>query len=135
MIYLITLLRFVTWKSPVRTSNAKGGELTHRIEYWKENHGSVTHFQKKKSWWIRDFSSESPRFLEMGDPASGDPGQGQGKPDEDNIRVVCRFRPLNEVEERTGSKFVVKFPDDQCASVSVSVFWRNFMISERKILA
>ena len=31
--YLITLLGFVTWKSPVRTSNAKGGELTHRIEY------------------------------------------------------------------------------------------------------
>jgi len=58
----------------------------------------------------------------MGDPASGDPGQGQGKPDEDNIRVVCRFRPLNEVEERTGSKFVVKFPDDQCASVSGKVY-------------
>jgi len=63
----------------------------------------------------------------MGDPASsGDPGAGPGgvqaKPDEDNIRVVCRFRPLNNVEERTGSKFVVKFPDDQCASVSGKVY-------------
>jgi len=63
----------------------------------------------------------------MGDPASsGDPGAGPGgvqdKPSEDNIRVVCRFRPLNDSEERSHSKFVVKFPDDQCASVSGKVY-------------
>ena len=34
-----------------------------------------------------------------------------------NIRVMCRFRPLNESEKTTGSKEVVKFPkdaDDTC---------------------
>ena len=44
-------------------------------------------------------------------------------PSEDSIRVVCRFRPLNDTEERTGSKFIVKFPsgtDDQCVSIGVS---------------
>ena len=44
-------------------------------------------------------------------------------PSEDNIRVVCRFRPLNDSEERAGSKFVVKFPqgaDEQCVSIGVS---------------
>ncbi len=30
-----------------------------------------------------------------------------------NIRVMCRFRPLNDSEERAGSKMVVKFPADQ----------------------
>ena len=29
-----------------------------------------------------------------------------------NIRVMCRFRPLNDSEERSGSKMVVKFPSD-----------------------
>ena len=29
-----------------------------------------------------------------------------------NIRVMCRFRPLNESEEKSGSKLVVKFPKD-----------------------
>ena len=58
----------------------------------------------------------------MADPANpGGNGAGDDKelPKEDNIRVVCRFRPLNDSEERTGSKFVVKFPDDQCASITV----------------
>lgn len=32
---------------------------------------------------------------------------------ESNIRVMCRFRPLNENEERAGSKTAVKFPTDQ----------------------
>ena len=55
------------------------------------------------------------------------PGGDQEKdgPSEDNIRVVCRFRPLNTSEEKAGSKFVVKFPsgsDDQCVSIGVSVF-------------
>ena len=50
------------------------------------------------------------------------PGGDQEKdgPAEDNIRVVCRFRPLNTSEEKAGSKFVVKFPsgaDDQCVSI------------------
>lgn len=31
-------------------------------------------------------------------------------PAEDSIRVICRFRPLNNSEEKAGSKFVVKFP-------------------------
>jgi kinesin family protein 5 len=46
-------------------------------------------------------------------------------PSEDSIRVVCRFRPLNDTEERTGSKFIVKFPsgtDDQCVSIGVSSY-------------
>ena len=49
----------------------------------------------------------------------GDPEKdGQS---EDNIRVVCRFRPLNDSEEKAGSKFVVKFPsDDGCVSIGVS---------------
>nr|CAG4643016.1 EOG090X014G [Ilyocryptus agilis] len=41
-------------------------------------------------------------------------------PGEDSIRVVCRFRPLNDAEERAGSKFIVKFSpgnDDQCFSL------------------
>lgn len=57
-------------------------------------------------------------------------GHGADKelPTEDNIRVVCRFRPLNDSEERAASKFVVKFPDDQCASVSVSFDHRCALI-------
>ena len=41
---------------------------------------------------------------------------------EDSIKVICRFRPLNDTEEKTGSKFIIKFPsgsDDQCVSLSV----------------
>lgn len=41
---------------------------------------------------------------------------------EDSIRVVCRFRPLNDSEEKAGSKFIVKFPsgpDDNCISIGV----------------
>lgn len=44
-------------------------------------------------------------------------------PAEDSIKVVCRFRPLNDSEERAGSKFVVKFPQGQeenCISIGVS---------------
>lgn len=29
-----------------------------------------------------------------------------------NIRVVCRFRPLNDSEEKSGSKNITKFPAD-----------------------
>ena len=41
---------------------------------------------------------------------------------EDSIKVICRFRPLNDTEEKTGSKFIIKFPsgsDDQCVSIGV----------------
>lgn len=44
-------------------------------------------------------------------------------PAEDSIKVVCRFRPLNDSEERAGSKFVVKFPqgnEENCISIAVS---------------
>lgn len=46
-------------------------------------------------------------------------------PAEDSIKVVCRFRPLNDSEEKAGSKFIVKFPsgpDDNCISIAVSCF-------------
>lgn len=44
-------------------------------------------------------------------------------PAEDSIKVVCRFRPLNDSEEKAGSKFVVKFPsgpEENCISIAVS---------------
>ena len=40
--------------------------------------------------------------------------------DECNIKVVCRVRPLNEAEEKAGSKFVLKFPTDDSVSITVS---------------
>lgn len=44
---------------------------------------------------------------------------------EDSIKVVCRFRPLNDSEEKAGSKFIVKFPaggDENCISIGVRFF-------------
>ncbi|CAD6234505.1 GSCOCG00001959001-RA-CDS [Cotesia congregata] len=44
---------------------------------------------------------------------------------EDSIRVVCRFRPLNDSEEKAGSKFVVKFPsggEENCISIGGKVY-------------
>merc|ERR1712212_948308 len=41
---------------------------------------------------------------------------------EDSIKVVARFRPLNDAEERSGSKFVVSFPpskDENSGQVSI----------------
>lgn len=59
-------------------------------------------------------------------PEWGVAAQQQEKelPTEDTIRVVCRFRPLNDSEEKTGSKFIVKFPsaDDQCTSIGGKVY-------------
>ena len=57
----------------------------------------------------------------MADPSAeaGPAASDKDLPTEDNIRVVCRFRPLNDSEEKAGSKFVVKFPDEQCVHVSV----------------
>lgn len=37
-----------------------------------------------------------------------------------NIRVMCRFRPLNESEEKSGSKIVVKFPSDSEDTVIIA---------------
>lgn len=45
-------------------------------------------------------------------------------PAEDSIRVVCRFRPLNDSEEKAGSKVIVKFPnnaEENCISIAVSI--------------
>lgn len=47
---------------------------------------------------------------------------------EDSIRVVCRFRPLNDSEEKAGSKVIVKFPNSQeenCLSIGVSTEHAN----------
>lgn len=43
-------------------------------------------------------------------------------PSECNIKVICRVRPLNESEEKAGSKFVLKFPTDDSISIAVSDF-------------
>ncbi|EFA10675.1 kinesin heavy chain [Tribolium castaneum] len=46
-------------------------------------------------------------------------------PAEDSIKVVCRFRPLNDSEEKAGSKFIVKFPsggEDNCISIAGKVY-------------
>lgn len=51
-------------------------------------------------------------------------------PAEDSIKVVCRFRPLNDSEERAGSKFVVKFPnstEENCLSIAVSFFFLLYL--------
>lgn len=50
---------------------------------------------------------------------------------EDSIKVVCRFRPLNDSEEKAGSKFVVKFPsgsDDNCISIAVSRICNHLLV-------
>nr|BAH71798.1 ACYPI35637 [Acyrthosiphon pisum] len=44
---------------------------------------------------------------------------------EDSIKVVCRFRPLNDSEEKAGSRFVVKFPtgpDENCITIGGKVY-------------
>lgn len=54
-------------------------------------------------------------------------------PAEDSIKVVCRFRPLNDSEEKAGSKFVVKFPQGQeenCISIGVS--WNMFQVTSHR---
>jgi hypothetical protein len=48
--------------------------------------------------------------------------------DECNIRVVARFRPLNDSEERAGSKSVVKFSAEQEGTVLISVCFLFFFI-------
>ena len=41
--------------------------------------------------------------------------------DECNIKVICRVRPLNAAEERSGSQSIVKFPTEDTVSVAVSL--------------
>ncbi|KAK2727831.1 hypothetical protein QYM36_008344 [Artemia franciscana] len=45
-------------------------------------------------------------------------------PAEDSIKVVCRFRPLNDSEVKAGSQFIVKFPgeEDSCVSIGGKVY-------------
>uniref|UniRef100_A0A1A9X3K6 Kinesin-like protein n=1 Tax=Glossina brevipalpis TaxID=37001 RepID=A0A1A9X3K6_9MUSC len=46
-------------------------------------------------------------------------------PAEDSIKVVCRFRPLNDSEEKAGSKFIVKFPnsaEENCLAIAGKVY-------------
>lgn len=48
---------------------------------------------------------------------------------EDSIKVVCRFRPLNDSEEKAGSRFVVKFPtgpDENCITIGVSTRYSTY---------
>jgi len=47
-------------------------------------------------------------------------------PAECNIKVICRVRPLNESEERAGSKFVLKFPTDDSVSIGASYLIVDF---------
>ncbi|KAH7966581.1 hypothetical protein HPB49_017885 [Dermacentor silvarum] len=49
------------------------------------------------------------------------PNVPEAPPAECNIKVVCRFRPLNDAEERAGSKFIVKFPSgsEDCLSIAL----------------
>lgn len=44
------------------------------------------------------------------------------------IKVYCRFRPLNESEEKAGSKFIAKFPpgSEDCCNVAVSLIFLPF---------
>ncbi|KAG0710966.1 Kinesin heavy chain [Chionoecetes opilio] len=52
-------------------------------------------------------------------------GEAPEKGNEDSIKVVARFRPLNDSEERAQSKFIVAFPqnkDDQLVSIGGKVF-------------
>lgn len=45
-------------------------------------------------------------------------------PAEDSIKVVCRFRPLNDAEEKAGSKFIAKFPPgtEECLSITGKLY-------------
>lgn len=47
-----------------------------------------------------------------------------------NIKVVCRFRPLNESEVKSGSKYVVKHPSnaEDCLNIGVSIEFELYPI-------
>ena len=42
-------------------------------------------------------------------------------PADETIKVICRIRPLNSIEEKAGSKFILKFPSDETISCGVSM--------------
>lgn len=44
-----------------------------------------------------------------------------------NIKVFCRFRPLNESEEKSGSQFIAKFSGNTQESVNVAVSYTVFV--------
>lgn len=44
-----------------------------------------------------------------------------------NIKVVCRFRPLNDSEEKAGSRFIVKFPQGAEDCISIGVILKLFV--------
>ncbi|XP_064648627.1 kinesin heavy chain-like isoform X4 [Lineus longissimus] len=52
----------------------------------------------------------------MADPLPKEPAA------ECNIKVVCRVRPLNETEEKAGSKFVLKFPTDDSINIGGKMY-------------
>lgn len=46
--------------------------------------------------------------------------QNMGDPSECNIKVVCRFRPQSEAENKAGGQVVVKFPANETVIHCVS---------------
>lgn len=57
--------------------------------------------------------------------------------DEDSIQVVARFRPLNDSEERAGSKFIVSFPQvkgQEDTLVSIAVSKKVFLIATYELM-
>lgn len=38
-----------------------------------------------------------------------------------NIKVVCRVRPLNELEKRNGYGNIIKTTNDDCVNIQVSL--------------
>lgn len=43
-----------------------------------------------------------------------------------NIKVLCRFRPLNQSEIIRGDKFIPLFQGDDTVSIAVSCYFRSF---------
>ena len=69
----------------------------------------------------------------MGDDKDSQAQAAADAATEDSIKVVCRFRPLNDTEEKTGSKFIIKFPsgsDDQCVSIAVNEYLGSIIIAK-----
>lgn len=57
-------------------------------------------------------------------------------PAEDSIKVVCRFRPLNDAEEKAGSKFIAKFPPgtEECLSLAVNVLFHISFVNVDNVI-
>ena len=43
-----------------------------------------------------------------------------------NIKVICRVRPLNQSEEKAGSKYILKFLSDDALSIGVRFYFSFF---------